>query len=52
MPPVELQPLFMPPKLPAAINARFSIVPNYISRVPKMVNNHLARTQNELAVSY
>lgn len=52
MPPVELQPLFMPPKLPAAISDRFSMVPKYISRVPKMVNDHLCRAQKELAVSY
>ena len=52
MPPVDLQPLFQPPKLPAAISDRFAMVPKYISRVPKMVNDHLARSQKELAVSY
>ena len=52
MPPVEIQPLFTPPKLPAAISDRFAMVPKYISRVPKMVNDHLCRAQKELAVAY
>ena len=52
VPQVELQPLFTPPDLPQAISDRLKNAPQSISKVPKMVNDHLLRAQRELAVAY
>ena len=52
IPPVDQQPLFAPPKLPQAITDKLTSAPKNISKVPKMVNDHLNRAQKEMAVAY
>ena len=52
VPPVDQQPLFAPPKLPQAITDKLTSAPKNISKVPKMVNDHLNRAQKEMAVAY
>ena len=52
VPPVDQQPLFAPPKLPQAITDKLISAPKNISKVPKMVNDHLNRAQKEMAVAY
>ena len=52
IPPIDQQPLFAPPKLPQAITDKLTSAPKNISKVPKMVNDHLNRAQKEMAVAY
>ena len=52
VPSVDQQPLFAPPKLPQAITDKLSSAPKNISKVPKIVNDHLNRAQKEMAVAY
>ena len=51
IPKVEFQPLFSPPQLPKAIHDRLYSAPKYISKIPKMVNEHLLKAQKELAIA-
>ena len=51
IPPVEHQPLFTPPQLPKAIHDKLHTAPKYISKVPKLVNEHLLKAQKELGIA-
>ena len=51
IPPVEHQPLFAPPQLPKAIHDKLQAAPKYISKVPKLVNEHLLKAQKELIIA-
>ena len=48
----ELQPIFVAPALPTAINRKLYTAPKSQSRVPKLVNSFLLRAQKELCISY
>ena len=51
IPKVEYQPLFAPPQLPKAIHDRLHSAPKYLSKIPKMVNEHLLKAQKELTIA-
>ena len=52
VPKEDLQPLFVAPALPQAVNRKLYTAPKSQSRVPKLVNSSLLRAQKELCVSY
>ena len=52
MPKEELQPIFVAPSLPPAINKRLFTAPKTQTRVPRIINSNLLRAQKELCISY
>ena len=52
VPKEELQPIFVAPSLPPAINKRLFTAPKTQTRVPRIINSNLLRAQKELCISY
>ena len=52
IPKEDLQPLFIAPALPAAVNTKLYTAPKSLSRVPKLINYTVLRAQKELCISY
>ena len=52
IPKEELQPIFVAPALPAAVNTKLYTAPKSISRIPKLINFTVLRAQRELCIAY